>query len=75
MARQTVRRPPAQHTGRTQWPDKLSDASSTAHWPDAMARQTVRRPPAQHTGRTQWPDKLSGALPHSTLAGWNGQAN
>eukprot|EP00961_Rhodomonas_salina_P271091 3662964-Rhodomonas_salina.1 len=40
MARQTVRHPPAQHTGLTEWPGKLSVASSTAHWPDGMARQT-----------------------------------
>eukprot|EP00961_Rhodomonas_salina_P074664 1002797-Rhodomonas_salina.1 len=40
-----------------------------------MARQTVRRHHAQHTGLTEWPDKLSDALPHSTLAGRNGQTN
>eukprot|EP00961_Rhodomonas_salina_P115998 1561104-Rhodomonas_salina.1 len=50
MARQTVRCPPAQpeHTGRTEWPDKLSDAlqhSTVTLRQDGMAIQTVRPPP------------------------------
>eukprot|EP00961_Rhodomonas_salina_P164540 2216821-Rhodomonas_salina.1 len=32
MARQTVRHPPAQHTGRMEWPDKLSDALWHSTW-------------------------------------------
>eukprot|EP00961_Rhodomonas_salina_P019896 267778-Rhodomonas_salina.1 len=79
MARQTVRHPAAQHTGQTEWPDKLSEAlqhSTQARW---NGQTNYQMNPAQHTGRImmEWPDKMSDP-PHppasSTahrLAGWN----
>eukprot|EP00961_Rhodomonas_salina_P271097 3663044-Rhodomonas_salina.1 len=60
MARQTVRCPPAQHTGRTEWPDTVRDPptqhTGLAEWPDKLS-DTLR---LLHTGSL------------STQTGWNG---
>eukprot|EP00961_Rhodomonas_salina_P176610 2380357-Rhodomonas_salina.1 len=51
MARQTVRRPPSQHTGRTERPDKLSDTLQHSIWAWQQNGQTNCQTPSSTANR------------------------
>eukprot|EP00961_Rhodomonas_salina_P039103 525640-Rhodomonas_salina.1 len=74
MARQTVRRPPAQHTGRTEWPDKLSDTLQHSTWA-GLNGQTNCQTPSCTAHRPDRMARQTVRRPPAQWAGLNGQTN
>eukprot|EP00961_Rhodomonas_salina_P051327 688810-Rhodomonas_salina.1 len=62
MARQTVRHPPAQHMGMTEWPDKLSSESRGLPWECCSSALLGRGEPTVAPGLAA-PAPAPGSLP------------